>query len=273
MTGMVIDICTIAILACTPVNARGLHSGTMTGMGITANSIAHVRLTVSDIERSVAWYERVFGFKVTMEFKDDEGIVRGSVGQLAGLDNTLLAFRENKDAALKLVSVGESKRNEKLDARELAALVRDDVAQRWSWPVFEVSTLTREGLRPLTFALWKMVADYRAAHPAAPPRRPVIRPVPVDDSGFTVESDAEHPGAFVVRGVRPERWVSQTNFDNDEAVGYLGDRLARLGVEDQLLRLGATPGCGSFPSLICSSTSGSERFRRALVPSFWKRAW
>ena len=39
--------------------------------------IHHVKLAVSDIQRSVAWYERVFGFKVTMEFKDDEGIVRG----------------------------------------------------------------------------------------------------------------------------------------------------------------------------------------------------
>jgi catechol 2,3-dioxygenase-like lactoylglutathione lyase family enzyme len=59
--------------------------------------IHHVKFAVSDIERSIAWYERVFGFKVTMEFKDDEGIVRGSVGQLAGLDKTLLAFRENKE--------------------------------------------------------------------------------------------------------------------------------------------------------------------------------
>ncbi|MGV0802356.1 Obg family GTPase CgtA, partial [Mycolicibacterium elephantis] len=42
---------------------------------------------------------------------------------------------------------------------------------------------------------------------------------------------------------RPERWVTQTNFDNDEAVGYLADRLARLGVEEELLRLGARPGC------------------------------
>jgi GTP-binding protein len=73
------------------------------------------------------------------------------------------------------------------------------------------------------------------------PRRPVIRPVPVDESGFTVESDGQ--GGFLVRGVRPERWIMQTDFDNDEAVGYLGDRLARLGVEDELLRLGAEPGC------------------------------
>jgi GTP-binding protein len=37
--------------------------------------------------------------------------------------------------------------------------------------------------------------------------------------------------------------VAQTDFTNDEAVGYLGDRLARLGVEDELLKLGARPGC------------------------------
>jgi Obg family GTPase CgtA-like protein len=29
-----------------------------------------------------------------------------------------------------------------------------------------------------------------------------------------------------VRGEKPERWVRQTDFDNDEAVGYLADRLA-----------------------------------------------
>ncbi|MGB0973072.1 MAG: Obg family GTPase CgtA, partial [Mycobacterium sp.] len=109
------------------------------------------------------------------------------------------------------------------------------------WPVFEVSTVTRDGLRPLTFALWELVSAYRSAQPERVPRRPVIRPVAVDDSGFTVTADGG--GGFVVRGARPQRWVAQTNFDNDEAVGYLGDRLARLGVEDKLLKLGAKPGC------------------------------
>jgi GTP-binding protein len=128
------------------------------------------------------------------------------------------------------------------EARELADFVRADVEAR-GWPVFEVSTVTREGLRELTFALWDMVAAYRAAQPEVVPRRPVIKPVPVDRTGFTVEPDRANPGGFIVRGVRPERWIVQTNFDNDEAVGYLGDRLARLGVEDHLLRLGAKPGC------------------------------
>jgi GTPase len=128
------------------------------------------------------------------------------------------------------------------EARELAEFVRDEIADR-GWPVFTVSTVARENLQPLVFGLWEMISAYNAARPQSVPRRPVIRPVPVDDSGFTVEPDVSQPGGFVVSGARPERWVRQTNFDNDEAVGYLGDRLARLGVEDELLRLGAQPGC------------------------------
>ncbi|KZS66577.1 GTPase ObgE [Mycobacterium kansasii] len=126
------------------------------------------------------------------------------------------------------------------EARELAEFVRDEIAQR-GWPVFLVSTVTRENLQPLIFGLWQMVVQYHAAQPQMVPRRPVIRPVPIDDSGFDVQPDGR--GGFVVTGARPERWIGQTDFDNDEAVGYLADRLARLGVEDELLRLGAQPGC------------------------------
>ncbi|BBX72867.1 GTPase ObgE [Mycobacterium shinjukuense] len=125
-------------------------------------------------------------------------------------------------------------------ARELAEFVRDEIERR-GWPVYCVSTVTRENLQPLTFGLWQMIAEHHAARPKPVARRPVIRPVPVDDRGFTVEPDRQ--GGFVVTGARPERWVGQTDFDNDEAVGYLADRLARLGVEDELVRLGARPGC------------------------------
>ena len=41
---------------------------------------------------------------------------------------------------------------------------------------------------------------------------------------------------------RSERWVRQTDFNNPEAVGYLADRFARLGIEDELLALGALAG-------------------------------
>ena len=36
--------------------------------------------------------------------------------------------------------------------------------------------------------------------------------------------------------------MRQTDFANEEAVGYLADRLARLGVEERLLAEGAAPG-------------------------------
>jgi GTP-binding protein len=126
------------------------------------------------------------------------------------------------------------------DGRELAAMVRRDIEAR-GLPVYEVSAATREGLRELTYALARLVEQRRAAVPRAERTRIVLRPEAVDDSGFTIEPDTED--GYVVRGPRPERWVRQTNFTNEEAVGYLADRLARLGVEEALAKAGAEPGC------------------------------
>src|SRR5437763_6888964 len=84
------------------------------------------------------------------------------------------------------------------------------------------------------------VAAARAAEPPVEATRIVLRPTPTKDPGFTVEKTDEQ--AFVVHGDRPRRWVLQTDFTNDEAVGYLADRLARLGVEDALAGLGARAG-------------------------------
>jgi GTP-binding protein len=128
------------------------------------------------------------------------------------------------------------------EARELAELVRPDLEAR-GLRVFAVSTASHEGLRPLVFALGEMVRAARAAAAPAEPTRIVLRPRAVDDAGFAVRRvDAGERVHFEVRGRKPERWVRQTDFANDEAVGYLADRLARLGVEEELFRAGAAPG-------------------------------
>jgi GTP-binding protein len=124
-------------------------------------------------------------------------------------------------------------------ARELAGLVRPELEAR-GWQVHEVSAVTHEGLRELAFTFASVVATARASAPPAEPTRIVLRPRAVDEPGFTVEREGE---SFVVRGEKPERWVRQTDFTNDEAVGYLADRFARLGVEAALTALGAEPGC------------------------------
>lgn len=127
------------------------------------------------------------------------------------------------------------------EARELAEFVRPELEAR-GYPVFAISAASREGLRPLTFALAEAVAEHRS-RPVEAPARPVIRPQAVDDSGFTVtQLNGPEGPYFQVRGIKPERWVRQTDFTNDEAVGYLADRLARLGVEEQLFASGAVPG-------------------------------
>ncbi|GAA4259198.1 GTPase ObgE [Dactylosporangium darangshiense] len=125
------------------------------------------------------------------------------------------------------------------DGRDLADIVRPELEAR-GLAVHTVSAVTHEGLRELVFAMAEQVKQHRLAAPAVERTRIILRPVAVDDSGFTIERDAE--GVYVVRGGAPERWVRQTNFDNDEAVGYLADRLARLGVEVGLKKAGAEPG-------------------------------
>jgi GTP-binding protein len=125
------------------------------------------------------------------------------------------------------------------DGRDLAEMVRPDLEAR-GYRVFEVSAVTREGLKELVYALAATVVEHRLARPAPEPTRVVVRPRAVDESGFTIEQDED--GVFVVRGAKVERWIRQTNFDNDEAVGYLADRLERLGVEADLVKKGAQPG-------------------------------
>jgi GTPase len=128
------------------------------------------------------------------------------------------------------------------DARDLAEMVRSDFEAR-GLQVFAVSTASHEGLRELTYALAKVVEEDRASRPSLEASRIVLRPTAVDDAGFTVVDDPEQEGGFIIRGERPERWVRQTAFENDEAVGYLADRLNRLGVEKVLADRGAKPGC------------------------------
>jgi GTP-binding protein len=154
----------------------------------------------------------------------DLDVIEGELKAYGGLDD------RPRLVALNKVDVPE--------ARELAELVRPDLEAR-GLRVFEVSAATHEGLRQLGFAMAEVVEQTRAARPPAEPTRVVIRPRAVDEAGFTVTKEGEQ---YVVRGEKPERWIRQTDFSNDEAVGYLADRLARLGIEAKLLELGARRG-------------------------------
>ncbi|MFL6100575.1 MAG: GTPase ObgE [Actinomycetales bacterium] len=128
------------------------------------------------------------------------------------------------------------------DARDLAELVRSDLEAR-GLEVLLVSAATHEGLRELGFAMARRVAQARADQPLLDAPRVVLRPKAVDEKGFRVLREETADGVrYRVTGERPVRWVHQTDFANDEAVGYLADRLARIGVEDGLVAAGARAG-------------------------------
>jgi GTP-binding protein len=125
------------------------------------------------------------------------------------------------------------------DGRDMADLVTEDVAAR-GWPVIPVSAASHEGLRELMFAMAAIVARRRAEEPKVESTRIVIRPRSIGGGEeFTVKETGE---GWRVRGDKPERWIRQTDFSNDEAVGFLSDRLNRLGVEAKLVELGANEG-------------------------------
>lgn len=144
------------------------------------------------------------------------------------------------------------------DAKELADFVRPEF-EKLDLPVYEISTASHAGLKELNFALAKLVKEMRAQiaerEESVDEERVVIKPL--EEPGtqrrngrnaqvreFEIEREDDGHGNFwfTVTGVKPERWVRQTNFDNDEAVGYLADRLAKLGVEDSLRKHGAHAG-------------------------------
>jgi GTP-binding protein len=133
------------------------------------------------------------------------------------------------------------------DGRDMAEMVTENVAER-GWRVLAVSASSHEGLRDLMFAMAQIVASRRAQEPARVTTRIVIRPKSLGGSEeFTVKetgdpSTGSGRQAWRVRGEKPERWIRQTDFGNEEAVGFLADRLNRLGVEQRLVELGATEG-------------------------------
>ena len=124
-------------------------------------------------------------------------------------------------------------------ARDMAALVVPDLEAR-GMTVCQVSAATREGLRELGFTLAAVIAADRAAAPVLEQTRLVLRPEPVAGPAFEVVRTGDN--SFLIRGEKPRRWILQTDFSNDEAVGYLADRLARIGIEEALAEAGALPG-------------------------------
>jgi GTP-binding protein len=203
----------------------GLIPGASTGKGLGLDFLRHV--------------ERCTVFVHVLDCATEEP-GRDPISDLDALEAELAAYEELTGAPMahrpRIVALN------KIDvpaARELADLVEPELEAR-GLTVHQVSAATTEGLRDLAFTMATVIAAARAAAPTPEPTRIVLRPEPVSGPTFEVVPAGEN--TFFIRGEKPRRWILQTDFSNDEAVGYLADRLAKLGIEEALAKAGATEG-------------------------------
>jgi GTP-binding protein len=203
----------------------GLIPGASAGKGLGLDFLRHI--------------ERCQAFVHVLDLATEEP-GRDPISDLDALEAELSAYEDLTGAQMsgrpRIVALN------KIDvpaARELADLVEPELEAR-GLTVHRVSAATTEGLRDLAFTMAAVIAEARAAAPPVEPTRLVIRPQAVAGPDFSVVATGDN--SFRIIGDKPRRWIIQTDFSNDEAVGYLADRLAKLGIEQALANAGATPG-------------------------------
>jgi catechol 2,3-dioxygenase-like lactoylglutathione lyase family enzyme len=95
---------------------------------ISLSGVHHVKLPVSDVERSRRWYQRTLGLTTDIEFVED-GVLQGVA--LAGSGSTSIALRHDAVRAAALSG---------FDALALAVPSRDDIP-RWQARLDELDEL------------------------------------------------------------------------------------------------------------------------------------
>ena len=128
------------------------------------------------------------------------------------------------------------------DALELAEFVKAEFEAR-GYPVYLISSATNQGLRELNFALGQLVTEERKSQTEQVAKRISLLPPKKDDSKYEIRTESQGENIiYRIVGPKPERWVAQTDFSNQDAVGFLGERLQKIGIEDELYKKGAKRG-------------------------------
>ena len=175
---------------------------------------------------------------------------RDPVGDLHAIEAELAEYEVDVDPSGDLLPLTQRpvlialNKTDLPDGQDMSDMVRSEL-EAAGYRTFEVSAVSHKGLKELSFAMAELVKEERErrAQVEESPVRQIIRPIAVDDTGFDIVREDTFEGpVFRVLGSKPQRWVLQTDFSNDEAVGYLADRLERLGVEEELFAMGAHPG-------------------------------
>lgn len=160
---------------------------------------------------------------------------RNPVDDLAAMEHELSRYGGLEDRP-RLVALNKI---DVPDGSEIAEMVIDELREA-GHRVFPISAVSGQGTKELIYAMSEIVQGTRVERPAVEPTRIVLRP---GGGGRQADFEINRDGdGWRVRGEKPERWIRQTDFSNEEAVGFLADRLDRLGVEAALIKKGAIEG-------------------------------
>lgn len=149
--------------------------------------------------------------------------------------------------------------------KDTQALIREDLEQflkkkKIKTPLFFISAVSGEGLKPLLQSTWTLVQKFRSK-PSAPKRFTnnvsksksesyrVFRPhLTHDPYVFLVKVTSSPPqdglshNVFHVSGPRIEQIVSMTDFSNLSAAARVYDVIKKMGIQKELIRQGAQIG-------------------------------
>lgn len=192
----------------------GIIEGAHEGKGLGDEFLRHVERT-----RVLIHLVDVFGFDNQSALKNFRTLNR----ELAARSKEL-AKKPQIIAATKMDLTGADK--------ALAALRKSLKTAK----IYPLSSATGRGVKELLAAVAKALAKAPAVTPATPepPRDWVIEP------DFRV--DPMGPGRFRIGGRKVDRLVAVTHFEQDESVSRLQNILKKMGVEENLIKIGAVPG-------------------------------
>ncbi|MBD1223777.1 GTPase ObgE [Virgibacillus halodenitrificans] len=108
-------------------------------------------------------------------------------------------------------------------------------------PVYEISALTKEGVRDILFAIADMLESIPKSAPELEENdEKVIYRYQKEDAPFQISRDDD--GAYVLSGDKIEKLFKMTDFARDEAVQRFSRQLRGMGVDEALRKRGAKDG-------------------------------
>ena len=113
-------------------------------------------------------------------------------------------------------------------------------------PVFPISSVTGEGLKPLVFYAWnelkKLPPKWSVAPDGSGPLRITMNTRNPEDDPRRFDISRAEDGTLVIVGRGLERMIAMTDMKNEDAVRRLQRRLDRMGVFSRLKEFGAEQG-------------------------------